>query len=79
MKRKSFCFHSKTCLTCLGWYNLTNYTRHAEARECKTNTSHTGKKPCNHEGCPLTFFSDTNKETHQTRAHKPLAAGTMYR
>ena len=26
----------------LGWYNLTNYTRHAEARECKTNTSHTG-------------------------------------
>ena len=26
----------------VGWYNLTNYTKHAAARECKTNTSHEG-------------------------------------
>jgi len=62
-----------------GWYNLTNYTKHAEARECKTNTSHSGKKPCSNDGCPLTFFSDTNRQTHETRAHKPITAGTMYR
>jgi len=62
-----------------GWYNLTNYTKHAEARECKTNTSHEGKKPCSNASCPLTFFSDKNRETHEARAHKPVTAGTMYR
>jgi len=62
-----------------GWYNLTNYTKHAEARECKTNTSHIGKKPCSQDDCPLTFFSDSNRKTHEDRAHKPPPSTTMYR
>ncbi|XP_023324495.1 zinc finger protein 665 isoform X3 [Eurytemora carolleeae] len=68
------------CENCgAGWYNLTNYTKHAAARECKTNTSHEGKRPCSNSSCPLTFFSDKNRETHENRAHKPITAGTMYR
>ena len=39
----------------------------------------TGKNPCSNSSCPLTFFSDKNRETHEIRAHKPITAGTMYR
>jgi len=35
-------------LNIVGWYNLTNYTKHAAARECKTNTSHEGNIKVSH-------------------------------
>ena len=59
-----------------GWYNLTNYTKHAEARECKKVLDLTHKHKC--INCDFSFFSLRNRETHVRKAHMPPSE-TQYR
>ena len=48
---------------------MTNYTKHAEARECKAVIDQTNKHKC--INCNLSFFSLKNRETHVRKAHLP--------
>ena len=55
---------------------MTNYTKHAEARECKTVIDMATKHKC--INCELSFFSLKNRETHVRKAHMPPGE-TQYR
>ena len=64
------------CETCGRFSNLTNFTQHSEARECKTVVDMTNKHKC--INCNLSFFTLRNRETHVRKAHMPPGE-TQYR